>query len=151
MTRIDFYILPSEEIQARQVFACRLIEKAFRLGHRIYIHTNNENESQSLDDLLWSFRADSFIPHSQGTQAEERPGQQTQIEIGHSEQPGDHHDLLINLSNHIPQFFSRFERVSEVVIQDQEVLEATRKSWAFYKARNYPLQKHDLRSKRTSR
>lgn len=143
MTRVDFYILPAQDHQARQDFACRLIEKAFRMGHRIYIHTNDETQSQALDDLLWSFRPSSFIPHAllRSAESEERPP----IEIGHGEEPHDHHDVLINLSHQVPQFFSRFERVTEVVVQDQQVLNATRQNYKFYKDRGYPLQRHDMR------
>ena len=40
MTRIDFYIVQHSEPSSRERFACRLAEKAYRLGHRIYIHTD---------------------------------------------------------------------------------------------------------------
>jgi len=43
-----------------------------------------------------------------------------------------------------PPFFSRFERVAEIVTQDPQFLEALRNSWRFYKDRGYPLHKHDL-------
>ncbi len=148
MTRVDFYILPAQDIQARQLFACRLIEKAYRMGHRIYIHTNDEHQSQALDELLWSYRPSSFIPHAQlgVTAKDERPS----IEIGHGEHADDHHDVLINLSQQVPQFFSSFERVTEVVVQDQQVLNATRQNYKFYKDRGYPLERHDMRNSRTA-
>ena len=36
MTKVDFYILPSADPSARLDFACKLTEKAWRMGHRIY-------------------------------------------------------------------------------------------------------------------
>ena len=58
--------------------------------------------------------------------------------------PDTHNDLLINLQLEIPAFFSRFQRVAEVVTQDPESLAALRRSWTFYKERGYQLEKHDL-------
>ncbi|MEH6357410.1 MAG: DNA polymerase III subunit chi [Pseudomonadales bacterium] len=145
MTRIDFYILPDSEQQARLLFICRLVEKAYKQNHRLYIHTDSETTSKTIDDLLWSFRPESFIPHHllEDTTAP------APIAIGHGDNSGigcgDHHDVLINLSNDIPDFFSRFERCIEIVIQQPDVLETTRKHFGFYRERGYPLNTHDLR------
>jgi len=143
MTRVDFYILPHDSGDERDLFACRLIEKAFHRGHRIYIHTPDADETARLDRLLWSFRPDSFLPHqSLGS----TPGQTESIEIGHGDDPDHHHDLLINLTTDIPAFFSRFERVAEVVIQQPEALKQSRQRSSFYRDRGYPLNTHDLRN-----
>lgn len=45
------------------MFVCRLTEKAYTLGHRIYIQTESDQQSKLLDDLLWQYEASSFIPH----------------------------------------------------------------------------------------
>jgi len=140
MTRIDFYILPATEPEDRFQFACRLVDKAAQNGHSIYIHTRNEADSKQLDDQLWQFRADSFIPHS--LVSEQSNGR---IEIGHDADPAHHHDVLINLAHEVPLFFSRFQRVSEIVVQEEDVVRATRKHYAFYKERGYPLHNHDMR------
>lgn len=141
MTRVDFYILPDDELQARLQFICRLVEKAHRQKHRIYIHTNNEADSKTIDLLLWTFKVESFIPHHLlGDNNAPAP-----VAIGHGDNPGDHHDLLVNLSDQIPDFFSRFERCVEVVIQQPEILKSTRSHFAFYKERGYPLHTHDMR------
>ena len=54
--------------------------------------------------------------------------------------------LLINLSHQVPEFFSRFERVTEIVVQSPAVTESTRNNYRFYRDRGYPLESHDLRS-----
>jgi DNA polymerase-3 subunit chi len=58
--------------------------------------------------------------------------------------PGSHNDVLINLALAPPSFFARFERVAEVVTQDEDSLQALRDAWRHYKDRGYPLTKHDL-------
>jgi DNA polymerase III, chi subunit len=60
MTRIDFYVLPDDNIDKQHIFACRLAQKASKQGHRVYIHTESEQQSKKLDDLLWSFYAHQF-------------------------------------------------------------------------------------------
>ncbi len=137
MTRIDFYQIENDESSA--LFACRLIEKVYRLGHEIYVHMNDETSAASIDDLLWTFREDRFIPHACIETGEEAP-----ILIGHNTEPTDHHDVLVNLSGAIPDFFSRFERVAEVVPFDENSREAARRNYKFYKDRGYPLQYHSM-------
>jgi len=63
MTQVDFYILSDETGTARALLACRLTEKAWKQGHRVYINTASPQQLADLDDLLWTFRAGSFIPH----------------------------------------------------------------------------------------
>jgi DNA polymerase-3 subunit chi len=140
MTQVDFYILPEQSTERRQLFACRLVEKAFKLGHKVYIHSESAEQASQLDDLLWNYRPSSFLPH-QCT----RQDSVAQIEIGFGEDPGHHHDVMINLGLEIPEFFSRFQRLSEIVVTDPQVTTATRANYKFYRDRGYPLQSHDMR------
>tara|TARA_B100000767_G_C19564207_1_gene450390 strand:+ start:95 stop:514 length:420 start_codon:yes stop_codon:yes gene_type:complete len=139
MTNIDFYILSETERQARLNFACRLIDKTYRLGNRIFVACTNEVEMTELDNLLWSFNPESFIPHSLLNSK-----QNEIVEIGSIDDCGDHHQLLINLSNKLPEYFSRFERVCEIVIQEDAILKRTRENWTFLKQRGYHVASHNL-------
>jgi len=67
------------------------------------------------------------------------------VQIGWGEHPDHHHDVLINLSSPQPNFFSRFQRVLEVVIQDEAILSQTRQHYKFYKERGYQVTYRDLR------
>ena len=58
--------------------------------------------------------------------------------------------MLINLGAAIPEFFSRFERVAEIVLNDPESLRASRARWSFYKDRGYPLEHHDMQHMRSA-
>lgn len=152
MTRIDFYILPDDELNARHDFCCKLIAKTFKMGHRIVLLCQDDSQAQVMDALLWSFKDISFLPH---TNLCAKKGDQTAmiasdniVIISNESQdnaPEDHHDLLINLAGEIPAWFSRFERVSEIVVQTQQVLEHTRTNYRQYTAKNYPLHRHDMR------
>ena len=139
MTRVGFYVVQAAQASDRLHVAARLADKALAQGHRIYINAVDKAQANALDELLWSFRPASFLPH--GLAGSE---QSEQIAIGWGQDPGNHNDLLINLQLDIPAFFSRFKRVAEVVTQDEDSLSALRKSWIFYKDRGYQLEKHDL-------
>ena len=99
----------------------------------------DEEQARQLDELLWTHRPASFLPH--GLHNDELSDT---IAIGWGQEPEGHNDLLINLQLEIPGFFSRFRRVAEVVTQDPSSLDALRRSWRFYKERGYQLEKHDL-------
>ena len=137
LTKIDFYILPSAEPSARLDFACKLTEKAWRLGHRVYLHCSDAAQRQDLDERLWRFKGESFVPHSN---TEDQPD--GTIVMGLSEAPASHQDLLINLDLKVPEFFKRFARVAEVVVEDPAVRLAARESFRFYREHGYPLQDH---------
>jgi DNA polymerase-3 subunit chi len=139
MTRVGFYVVQAAEQGQRLRVAVRLADKAFQQGHRIFINAVDEAQARTLDELLWSFRPASFLPH--GLHGQEHSDT---IAIGWGQEPDKHNDLLINLQLDIPSFFSRFQRVAEVVTQDPASLQALRKSWKFYKERGYQLEKHDL-------
>ena len=64
MTKVDFYLLSGVGQDARETMACKLIDKAYQLQHKIYVHTESQQDAKRLDDLLWTFRPGSFIPHS---------------------------------------------------------------------------------------
>ena len=138
MTRIDFYQIDSDE--AFLLFVCRLIEKVYRKRLQIYIHTMSEEQSIELDDLLWSFRSDRFIPHALHSTTQEAP-----VKIGHDAEPEDHQEVLINLSMEVPDFFSRFDRVAEIVPLGEENRNSARQNYRFYKDRGYSLQYHEIK------
>lgn len=139
MTRVGFYVVQAADRAQRLHVAVRLADKAFQRGHRIFINAADEAQARTLDELLWTYRPASFLPH--GLHGQE---QSEAIAIGWGQEPQDHNDLLINLQLGIPGFFSRFRRVAEVVTQDPASLDALRRSWTFYKERGYQLEKHDL-------
>ena len=139
MTLVGFYVVQTSDPGQRLRVAARLVDKAFQRGHRVFINATDEAQATELNELLWSFRPASFLPH--GLHGQEHS---ETIAIGWGQEPDNHNDLLINLQLGIPSFFSRFARVAEVVTQEPDSLAALRKSWTFYKDRGYQLEKHDL-------
>ena len=141
MTRVDFYISEDPGQSGHRQLACRLIEKAYRLGKRIYVHTDDAQLSRDFDRQLWIFRDRSFVPHCRVEELGEDP---PPVVIGHDHEPRDVSDLLINLGAAVPAFFSRFERVAEMVAGDEASREAGRKRYRFYQEQGCELDTHRL-------
>jgi DNA polymerase-3 subunit chi len=141
MTRVDFYILEQVETEGREHFACRLVEKAYQQGHKVYINAVDEPQARRMDELLWTFRAGSFIPHT-CVAAEEDPD--SRVHIGYGGDPLQHDDVLVNLAPEVPMFFSRFHRVAEIVDSNPEIREQGRIRFRFYRDRGYDLKSHGI-------
>lgn len=142
MTRVDFYLTPASNQQQRLLTACRLAEKAARLGHHVFIYSDTPEQVQQLDELLWTFSPGSFLPHtsSDATDAADHP-----VVIGTQHREDSAHDVMINLAETIPDCFSRFERVAEVVSNIENERESARERFKFYRDRGYELNTHELR------
>lgn len=144
MTQIDFHILQDTGVEARWLYVCRFIEKVERLGHQILVVVDTLEEAQELDDLLWSFKPESFIAHQILGGDEEARVEITYLSNASAGivEASSHHDVLINLGSQIPEYFSRFARLAEIVIQEPKILENTRDHYRFYKQRGYPITQH---------
>lgn len=146
MTQVDFYILQANNTANREQFACRIAEKAYRLGHSVYVHTRDAQQAKKMDQLLWTFNQGSFVPHAiEG----DSPDPKAPILIGHSPELQDHshineREVLINLAQDIPLFFSSFKRVAEVIDQQQENKVSGRERYRFYRDRGYTLKDHSI-------
>jgi DNA polymerase-3 subunit chi len=141
MTRVDFYLLKDTDESARALFTCRLTEKAVQQGRQVYINAESAIQLQQLDDLLWTFRAGSFLPHAvdDGKGSGAAP-----VLLAHGREPTDSHDVLVNLSKDVPPFFSRFNRVAELVGSDEKQRAEARNRYRFYKDRGYTLTTHEI-------
>jgi DNA polymerase-3 subunit chi len=142
MARVDFYILKQEGPQSRNTFACRLAEKAYRLDNTVHIHTLNRDDAARIDDLLWTFRDGSFLPHE--LLGKRDAARLAPITIGSGDDPVEPRDLLINLCDAIPPFAESFPRVAELVSSDEPSKQESRKRFAFYRDKGHTLETHDV-------
>lgn len=141
MPKVDFYILADQNPNGRQLLACRLTEKAYSLGHTVYIHVDNAEEAQRLDDLLWTFRDGSFVPHTLFPAAADDT---SPVLIGWHADSAAGADVLINLGAEVPAFFERFERIAELVNQEPIVLQTSRQRFRAYRDRGLNPETHKI-------
>lgn len=140
MTRVDFYVLSAGQAEAKERTACRLVEKAWRKSLSVFIHTGSPEHAKALDDLLWVYRQDSFVPHCLEAQS---AGDEAVL-IGEGTQPKRGSDVLVNLSDTVPPFFAKFERVVEIVGSAAEQRHAARERYRVYREQDCELQSHTL-------
>jgi DNA polymerase-3 subunit chi len=142
MAKVDFYVLPGSGEITRQQFACRLAEKAYRLDNSVHIHVADPSSLKKLDDLLWTFRDGSFVPHEVLDMAAGESASPVTIGCDDS-QPVDR-DLLINLGESIPPSAASFPRVAEVVTSDEDSKTLSRQRFVDYREQGHTLDTHKL-------
>jgi DNA polymerase-3 subunit chi len=144
VTQIDFYILEADSDDARLRLACKIVDKATQLDHHVFINSASAEEAQQLDELLWTFSQGSFIPHRVVREAlTEPPAEPVLIGLNQPPAPG-RWDVLVNLAADVPDFFSRYERVAEVVDGNAARRERSRERYRFYRDRGYKLNTHQV-------
>ena len=141
MDRVDFYLLASARREDQLLVACRLADKAWQSGHRVFIHTAANETAAQLDDLLWTFRADSFIPHAISHSAADDAAP---VLVGGDAAPEGPIDVLINLDERVPVAAERCTRLAEVVGSDPLSRESARKRYRLYRERGCSLHYHTL-------
>jgi len=148
MTQIDFYILTDTSVRNIEYICCQITEKAMIQKKSVYIQVSSAEQANRLDELLWKYKPESFLAHKNLLETNETGNISTYdypIVIGMGEDIIDNYDqVLINLDDHIPPFFSRFHRVAEMVSNNNEDKKAARERYRFYKDRGYPLNKYDI-------
>jgi DNA polymerase-3 subunit chi len=138
---VDFYLLQGTSMQNIQQFCCRLTEKAWKLGNTVFIRTENEQQAQHLDNLMWTYSDGSFLPHAM--EKNSQPAE-TPIIIGTKQQPAHHFDLLINLASDIPGNSSHCSRIVEIINEDENIRSQGRQRYSQYDKNRHPLNHHNI-------
>ena len=145
MAKVDFYVLP--EHGKREHFACALIQKVWKQGNNIYINSPSETAATALDDLLWTFKDISFLPHCL---VADDNAQNTPIVIGHANQINrqipDHTSIVLNLADQIQPELNKVERILEIVAGNEDERQLARKRYADYRNHGHVLNKHTIES-----
>ncbi len=146
MTRIDFYILPeaADGAPASTVMTvCKLCDKAVGSGARVYLRAPQAAMVDDIDSALWTFRQGGFIAHERDSGAP-LDDPQPAVLIGDGDPPATHHGVLLNLGDDVPLYFSRFERVLEIVPGSAANRASSRLRFKFYRDRGYELNTINL-------
>ena len=140
--RIDFYLLEEPAGAACAATACRIAEKAWRYGHGVHLHADSSESARRLDDLLWTWRDESFVPHAICGPDEVAGG--VPVTIGWGALPGFASGVLLNLALCVPEGFERFIRVAEIVGAAESARAAGRERFRRYRTHGCELRTHRL-------
>lgn len=142
MPQVSFYLLSSQSQQERTLFACKLIEKAYRKQLFCYVLTESQQQSQQLDNQLWTFRAGSFIPHQ--ILENETPDFENTILIGTQTAPVNWQKIIVNLSLKSPDNLSHTERILEILDNNEDTKLAGRYRYRQYQQAGFSTTTHKI-------
>lgn len=143
MTEVAFHFNAPDKL----AYACRLLRKAVGAGARVVVTAPAEALAR-LDTLLWTFSQTDFIAH---VRLPAEPGMLAASPVVLTETAAaaelPHRQVLLNLGEQLPSGFERYQRVIEVVSQDEEDRRQARGRWKQYTERGYQIIRHDLQLK----
>ncbi len=137
MTRIDFYT----HVQDKLPVAIQLIGKAWDRGLNVWVRVADDTAAARLDQGLWTHPAAGFIPHCKSDHA---LAKETPVIIDTAAIEPCTDQVLINLRPERPEYFSRFERLIEIVSLDDQDRKQARERFVFYRDRGFEIHSHDL-------
>ena len=141
MTEVAFHFNAPDKVN----YACRLLRKACSSSAQVVV-MGAEELIASLDAALWTFSPTSFVPHCL-VSADAQTLRHTPVLLGVGDQVPEglpHHQVLLNLGSTLLTGFETFEKIIEVVTQDEQDRSMARLRWKHYADRGYPLVRHDL-------
>lgn len=141
MPQADFYLIQKPRFRKEPLLlVCELARKAQAAGMPTLIFARDAAQAEQLDDLLWSFDPDAFIPHQiAGADSDE---DEADVLIAAPDAEAAMRPLVINLRDDPAQ--GGFERVLEVVPADESARGPLRERWKHYQARGFEMKKHDM-------
>lgn len=139
MPRADFYIVAEPAVPCR--FVCQLTEKVRNEGYDIYIHAATREQATTIDDLLWTFKDISFLPHAS---IDSQDVTECPVIIGWKGEEPLRRQVLINLSGAVPEHTDTYDRIIEVVPSDPAGRDRARQRYRDYRARGLEMHSHNI-------
>jgi len=138
VTEITFYTFADDPLDV----ARRVAAKAHGQGKQVMIYAPDPAVADAIDQLLWTTPATGFVPHCRDSDA---LANEPPVLIGSNAEALRAADVMINLHTEQPEAFARFERLVEIIGQDDAGRDQGRTRYRFYQARGYALKTYDLR------
>lgn len=148
MTLVRFYLHDQAGAVAQLDMACRLLQKAQRENSTAYVYAADAHGAKQLEEALWIFTPEAFVPHCLHPQDEALPAS---VRIGHVPPPQHTDQLLMNLSTEIPPDYDRFNRLFECISADKTQVQAGRRRYRVYREQGHKLEHHKIYGIRSPR
>ena len=141
MPRADFYLIDKPRFREQPLLlVCELARKATDAGQPTLVLARDAAQAEALDDLLWSFDPDAYIPHQIAGADEDED--EAAVLIASPDTDAPPRPLLINLRDAAPG--GSFERVLEVVPADPAARGGSRERWKHYQSLGFDVKHHDM-------
>jgi DNA polymerase-3 subunit chi len=140
MARADFYLIQKERFREEPLLlVCELARKAHDANLWTLVLARDAGQAEQLDELLWAFDDDAYIPHQIAGDEED---ELTPVLIAPPDVDTPMRALVINLRDEAVT--GSFDRVLEVVPADDSARGPLRERWKQYQARGLELKKYDM-------
>ncbi len=134
MTEIRFYHLQN---RPQHHVLPLILSKALEKGHRILVKMPDERTLKDMNDHLWTFHPDSFLPH--GAANDDHTERQPILLTTTDENLNDA-DLLIICQGAQSDKHGDFKLCCEMLDgQDKEAIAAARERWKVYKEQKFDV------------
>ena len=136
MTEVVFVEVTAIRMEMR---ACEIAEHTYLAGTPLQVIAANQEQAARLDELLWSFKPDSFVPHGLWTGDRNEPSQPVVITDVQERVPEIESLLMMD---YCPvELVERFSQaIHLVVVDNQERLEASRGYWTQLRAAGFTMR-----------
>ena len=163
-TQVMFYLLDDEKVKKEGIdnginvddsdtssafyHACLQASHFYRQNQRVFIYTKEQVQAEQVDELLWAFDSDSFVPHNL---VGEGPKQGAAVEISY-QPPHGRRPVLINLTETVPSFANQFQFIVDFVPSNETLKQQARerfktcRQWGF-QVDNQPVESNIAQSK----
>lgn len=136
MTEVTFVEVTASRMEMR---ACEIAEHTYAQGERLQIIAIDEEQAARLDDLLWTYKPDNFVPHGLWKSMDSESAQPVVITTRKERVPGI--ASLLTMDYCPVEMVQQFSKVIHVVLVDnQERLEASRRYWTLLKDAGFSLR-----------
>ena len=139
--RADFYLIAKPRFLTEPLkLVCELARKANDAGQYTLVLARDAAQAEELDELLWSFDPDAYIPHQ--IVGEDIDEEEAIVLIATPGTDAPTRPLVINLRDE--PYLGACERVLEVVPADPAARGPLRERWKHYQALGFELKKYDM-------
>ncbi|MDX2370970.1 MAG: DNA polymerase III subunit chi [Colwellia sp.] len=153
-TQVMFYLLPDEDkADASEIntstalyHACLQASYFYRQNQRVFIYTQDKSNAEQVDEMLWAFDSDSFVPHNLSG---EGPKQGAAVEISH-QAPRSRRPVLINLTSTVPDFASQFQFMVDFVPSDATLKQLARERFKTCRQRGFQVDNQAVSTTQTT-
>jgi len=144
-TQVMFYLLSEQGNQASDknsaddeqsadtssalYHACLQASYFYRQNQRVFIYAQEQQQAEAVDEMLWAFDSDSFVPHNL---VGEGPKQGAAVEIS-AQAPQGRRPILINLTATVPNFANQFQFIVDFVPSDEAQKQQARERFKAYR------------------
>ena len=142
MTEIAFHVNAPDKLD----YACRLLRATQKKSAQVLV-LGQIDALKSLSSKLWAISSTEFLPHCLADASAEVIAHSPIVLSAELMNSAAESQVLLNLGAVLPAGFERFERLIELVGQDESDLQAARIRWKHYKDRGYALSRYDVVSK----